>query len=63
MSCNLFPSAYEKLIAENIEWLIEATKQEPNSLERDHIIRIMEASAKDYREFGYEKAMNQRITS
>ena len=40
-------AAYEKLIAENLEWL----KQQPRTLERDHIILIVEHSADhEYRE-------------
>ncbi|BBE51170.1 hypothetical protein OYT1_ch1623 [Ferriphaselus amnicola] len=60
MSTNLFPHVYERLIKENTDWLLDATKHIENSLEREHIISIMNHSAKEYRERGYEEAMSER---
>jgi hypothetical protein len=34
-------ASYERMIAENIEWL----EQQPRTLERDHVIAIVKASA------------------
>ena len=46
MACNLTPAAYEKLLEENKQWLLANS---PDSLEREHIIAVMEASAREYR--------------
>jgi hypothetical protein len=40
MSMKLTRAGYEKLIAENIEWLLA----QPRTLEREHIIMIVKAS-------------------
>jgi hypothetical protein len=58
MSCNIFPHAYDRLIKENTDWLYGATKHIKHALERDHIIAIMNDSAKNYRDYGYTHAMN-----
>lgn len=44
MSCNLTRAEYEKLVAQNIEWL----EKQPQSLERDHIIEIVKDSPRVY---------------
>lgn len=62
MSCNVFPHVYEQLIKEDIDWLMEATKHIDCSLERSHIIDVMNHSAKHYREVGYAYAMHRDIT-
>lgn len=49
MSTRLNREAYEKLVKEDIEWL----RQQPRTLERDHILVILE-KAVDY-EYGYCK--------
>ena len=41
MPTTLTKRAYEQLIAENIEWLLK----QPATLERSHIIQIVQASA------------------
>ena len=41
MSLTLNRTAYEKLIAEDLEWLLT----QPRTLERDHVIQIVEHSA------------------
>lgn len=40
MSMRMNRDAYEKAVAENIEWLLE----QPRTLEREHIIEIVRAS-------------------
>lgn len=57
---NLFPHVYEQLIEENTDWLMAETKHIAHSLERDHIISIMNHSAKEYRDRGYDEAMHSR---
>ena len=42
MGLTLCKSAYERLVKEDIEWLLK----QPRSLERDHIRMILEASPK-----------------
>jgi len=54
MSIPLYPDAYKDLVDEDIEWLLANTKR---SLERDHILAILNKSVNDYRDFGYEKSM------
>jgi len=56
MSCNLYPEAYEKLLEEDKQWLLANS---PDSLERQHIILVMEASAREYRSRGYDEAMRR----
>lgn len=56
MACNLYPAAYEKLLEENKQWLLANS---PDSLEREHIIAVMEASAREYRNRGYDEAMRR----
>jgi hypothetical protein len=54
MSCNLFPRAYEKLVDEDIDWL---KANAPDTLERDHIIAVLNFSKREYRLRGYDEAM------
>jgi len=56
MACNLNTAAYEKLLEENKQWLLANS---PDSLEREHIIAVMEASAREYRNRGYDEAMRR----
>ena len=45
--------AYQKLITEDIEWLLKETER---TLERDHIIEVLESSvSKYYPEFSKDK--------
>jgi hypothetical protein len=57
MPTNLFPRAYEKLILEDKEWLISNTA---DTLERQHIIAVLDSSTKEYRDRGYMEAMSAR---
>lgn len=54
MSCNLFPRAYDKLVDEDIEWL---KANAPDTLERDHILAVLDFSKREYRLRGYDEAM------
>ena len=54
MGTNLFPEAYEDLVNEDIEWLQKNT--EP-CIERGHIVQLLKASVKEYRDRGYMEAM------
>lgn len=56
MPCNLFPSAYDKLIDEDIDWL---KANAPDSLERDHILIVLDFSKREYRARGYDEAMHR----
>lgn len=56
MPTNLFPSAYDRLVDEDIEWLLQNT---PDSLERDHIITALQFGKREYRLRGYDEAMNR----
>lgn len=56
MPCNLFPHAYERLIDEDIEWL---KANAPDSLERDHILAVLDFSKREYRARGYDEAMHK----
>lgn len=58
MPCNLFPSYYEKLVEEDIEWLKENIPDD-NSLELNHIINILRFSVREYRLRGYNEAMSK----
>lgn len=50
----LFPSAYEKLIEEDITWLMNNSE---HSLEREHIICVLRHAIKEYADRGYMEAM------
>ena len=56
MSCNLFPRFYDQLVDEDIEWL---KTNAPDSLERDHILAVLEFSKREYRLRGYDEAMSK----
>ncbi len=56
MACNLFPHAYERLVNEDIEWL---KANAPDSLERDHILAVLNFSMREYRVRGYDEAMHK----
>lgn len=56
MSCNLFPRFYDQLVDEDIEWL---KANAPDSLERDHILAVLEFSKREYRLRGYDEAMSK----
>ena len=56
MSCNLFPRFYDQLVDEDIEWL---KTNAPDSLERKHILAVLEFSKREYRLRGYDEAMSK----
>ena len=56
MSCNMFPRFYDQLVDEDIEWL---KTNAPDSLERDHILAVLEFSKREYRLRGYDEAMSK----
>lgn len=56
MSCNLLPHAYERLVDEDIEWLMANTQ---DTLERDHILAVLDFSKREYRLRGYDEAMHK----
>src|SRR5690606_32398770 len=54
MTSPMLPHYYEKIVREDIDWLVSNTR---DSLERQHIIAILEKSIKDYDSAAYMKAM------
>ena len=56
MSCNMFPRFYDQLVDEDIEWL---KTNAPGSLERDHLLAVLEFSKREYRLRGYDEAMSK----
>jgi len=49
MTSQMTSTSYSDLISENIKWLLENTN---DSLERQHIIAILESSEEEYRTKG-----------
>lgn len=56
MGLTLFKSAYERLVKEDIEWLLK----QPRSLEREHIHEVLKISPQ--REYDDQKAL-ERVAS
>jgi len=56
MPCNLLPRAYDKLVDEDIEWLKASA---PDTLERQHILDVLDFSKREYRLRGYDEAMSR----
>lgn len=56
MPCNLLPHAYDQLVNEDIEWLKASA---PDTLERDHILAVLDFSKREYRLRGYDEAMRK----